>query len=127
MTKQTSHSSGNATLTNAAEGVILTCAALPSDAVPGTPVRISGYINITAGTSTTAVVVKIRQGSTTGGTQVGNSITHTLAAGATASIYFDVIDNSQISTGYCITGTQTAGAANGTVNDASITVEYGSY
>ena len=100
----------------------------PSFDVTGVPsgdfTRIHGVINITAGTSTTAVVVKVRRGTGIAGTQVGNSATHTLAAGASASIPFDYTDTAQfMANTYSVTMTQTAGAANGTINAASMTVE----
>ena len=86
----------------------------------GGPVVVEGQINVTPGTTTSAVVVKIRQGSGTGGTTV-KSMTHTLAATATANIAFRVVDLAPIAGGqYTLTLTQTAGAAAGTVNDAVV-------
>lgn len=127
MAKASTHVSGAQTVTTTSETVVASCPALPLDAVPSTPIRISGVVNITAGTGTTAVVVKIRQGNTVGGTQVGVSLTHTLAAGASGQIAFDLLDSSFISTGYCVTVTQTGASGNGTINDAAITAELGSY
>jgi hypothetical protein len=79
---------------------------------------VLGSMNITAGTGTTAVVVKCRQGAgTVAGTQVGPSKTVTLAATATAEIplaFQDTAPNS--AEAYTITVTQTGGTAAGTVN-----------
>lgn len=106
----------------AAEKVILALTA-NQDAASGSgvPNLIEGSVNITPGTSTTAVVLKIRQGSTTAGTQVGPSITTTLAAAASGNVPFQVEDASPVANAgniYCVTVTQTAGAAAGTVNYA---------
>lgn len=95
----------------------------------GQGVLISGIVNILAGTSTTAVVVRIRQGSVTG-TLVGVATTHTLAAGASANIAFEALDSSALAlnTGsagsvWVVTVQQTGGAAAGTVNIAVIEVQ----
>ena len=92
------------------------------DHMPGSGgfVVVEGQINVTPGTTTSAVVLKIRQGSGTGGTQV-KSLTHTLAATATGNIAFRVVDTAPVAGGqYTLTLTQTAGAAAGTVNDAVV-------
>lgn len=106
----------------AAEKVILSFTANQDSASGGAvPNIIEGMLNVTPGTSTTAVVVKVRQGSTTAGTQVGTSMTHTLAAAANGSIPFAVEDAAPVANAgnvYCVTLTQTAGAAAGTVNYA---------
>jgi hypothetical protein len=89
-------------------------------------VKISGVVNITAGTSTTAVVLKVRQGAGITGTQVGVNMTHTLAAGASASIPYEVEDTTVTNVQgqqYSVTATQTGGAANGTANIATITCQ----
>lgn len=93
--------------------------------MPGTGgfVVVSGQINVTPGTSTTAVVVKVRQGSGTSGTTV-KSMTHTLAAAATGNIAFRCVDESPAAGGqYTVTLTQTAGAGAGTVHDALVVAE----
>lgn len=112
---------------NAAETACLS--GPPSFDVTGVPsgdnTRIHGVINITPGASTTAVVVKVRRGTGVAGAQVGNTATHTLAAGASGSIPFDVTDFGAqfMSQVYSVTLTQTAGAGAGTINQASMTVE----
>ena len=87
-------------------------------------VLVSGSLNITAGTGTTAVVVKVRQGVGTGGTQVA-SMTVTLAAGNSASIPFSVLDLAPGANPgrYTVTVTQTGGTAAGTVNQATVRAE----
>lgn len=105
----------------AAEKAICTTP-VDQDHMPGTGgfVIISGHINVTPGTTTSAVVVRIRQGSGTGGTAV-EALTHTLAATVTGQIAFSVVDLAPIAGGqYTLTLTQTAGAAAGTVNDAVV-------
>lgn len=94
-------------------------------ALPGvgntTNVDISGVANVVAGTGTTAMVVKCHRGATTGGPQVGNSQSVTLAAAASANIPFEFIDTTVSvanSPGvYCITFTQTGGTGAGTVGE----------
>jgi hypothetical protein len=85
--------------------------------------KVYGVVNVTAGTSTTAVVVRVRQGSGVGGALVGNAATHTLAAGAIANIPFDILDTAGVSGSnllWTVTVQQTAASANGTVNQASL-------
>lgn len=82
--------------------------------------EINGTMNVTAGTGTTAVVIACRRGAnTTTGAVVGQKLTHTLAAGNSASIPFEFLDaiSSTEVNGYSITIQQTGGTAAGTVND----------
>lgn len=102
----------------AAEKAVLTFTANQDASFLG-PVIIDGMLNITPGATTTAVVVKVRQGSGTAGTQVGVSMTHTLAAAASGSIPFMVEDTAPAANAgavYSVTVTQTAGTGAGTVN-----------
>lgn len=99
--------------------------------------EVSGYVNITAGTGTTAVVIRIRRGNGLGGVVVGISNTHTLAAGATASIPILAQDAVPITTPavtptgadsapanqYTLTVAQTGGTGAGTVNYATLSIE----
>lgn len=112
----------------ATEGVVMTFP--PSfDVTGGTTgsnTRVSGSLNVLAGTGTTAVVIRVRQGAnTTTGTVVGVAETATLAAAASASIPFDFVDatNQFLSSQYTLTIQQTGGTAAGTVNLATATVE----
>lgn len=105
--------------------------AVTSDIVPLSPAGGEGYIirgavNILAGTATTAVVVRVRMGTGITGTVVGVAQTHTLAAGASATIPFSVVDLTAAlaptASQYSVTVQQTAATANGTVNIATIEV-----
>jgi hypothetical protein len=117
------------------ETAILTTAALaegiptglggPGNITGPVPVRISGVINLLAGTATTAVVIRIRQGSGTGGTVVGAAQTITLAAAASASIPFSVEDTTgylEAGGQYTLTAQQTSGTGNGTTNTVEMEV-----
>lgn len=103
----------------AAEKAICTTP-VDQDHMPGTGgfVLVTGHINVTPGTTTSAVVLKLYQGSGLTGTLV-KTLTHTLAATVKGQIAFTVPDLAPIAGGqYTLSLTQTAGAAAGTVNDA---------
>ena len=131
--KQTTFSTGAVTLTTTTETVAALSTSLPTsgDDVSINGVRISGVVNVTAGTAATGVVIKVRRTNAITGTQVGGagaSQTHTLAAGATANIPYDMADGPPGTLeDYCVTVTQVAATGNGTVNSGSITVESGTY
>jgi len=103
-------------------------AAVTSDPVSPTSdnaeFTISGVINITAGTGTTEVVVRVRRGSTVAGALVGETDPHTLAAGAKANIPFEVADTpgAVASQQYTASVVQTGASGNGTINNSAITV-----
>lgn len=104
-----------------AETVAIVTTLVAENNPAGQGVHISGTLNILAGTSTTAIVIKCRQGNGVNGAQVGGSITHTLAAGSSGSMSFDFLDNTAYAlvnqtAQWSITVTQTGGAANGTIN-----------
>lgn len=97
---------------------------------------IRGVLNITAGTGTTAVVLRVRKGSGTGGALVGSAMTHTLAAGSSANVAYEVLDAAPIANvstpsgaqsvptnQYTVTVSQTGGTAAGTVNYGTIGLE----
>lgn len=88
-------------------------------------VKVSGVLNVTAGTGTTAVTVRVRAGTTLSGALIGNAVVHTLAAAALANIPFEAIDPTLIQAGaqYVVTVQQTAATANGSVNQATISTE----
>lgn len=78
---------------------------------------VSGTINFTAGTGTTAVVLRVRQGNTTSGTLIAPAQTITLAAAASANIPFEVEDLAPVAGNtYCVTVQQTGATGNGTGN-----------
>lgn len=86
--------------------------------------EIRGVVNITAGTGTTAVTVRVRQGSGSSGAIVGAAATHTLAAGASASIPYSFIDPATSGTAQQYTATiqQVGASGNGTVNVATMAI-----
>ena len=111
-------------ITLAAETVIATSDDLPLSQTGGEGYEISGVANILAGTATTAVVLRVRQNSLTG-TIIGAAATHTLAAAASASIPFSVVDTAAATSPpnlYVLTAQQTAGTGNGTANVVTIKV-----
>lgn len=91
------------------------------------PIKIAALFSMTAGTGTTAIVVRVRQGSGTGGALVGISASQPLAAGVASSLPISVQDNTQAAntpTGiqYTITAAQTAGTGAGTTNYLEVEV-----
>lgn len=116
-------------LVTTAETVAVTISpAVAITAPSGEGVAIQGSVNVTAGTGTTAIQVRVRQGTSTSGTLVGQAVTHTLAAGATASVPVDQQDSSASALAgtadqWIVTVQQTGASANGTVNSATITAE----
>jgi hypothetical protein len=119
---------------SAAETALTNTAVLQAD-LPGAlgqagpavqPVKISGVINLLAGTGVTALVIRVRQGVGTAGAVVGAAITHTLAAGSSASIAYSVEDTTgviQAGTAYTVTLVQTGATGASTINtfDAEVT------
>lgn len=98
-----------------------------TNALPGGSVKVSGRLNITAGTGTTAINVKVRQGNGLTGAILGPAAgeNHTLAAGASGSIGFDYDDTSGAygadgGIQYTVSVTQTGGTGAGTVNIGTI-------
>lgn len=96
--------------------------------IPGSsqvsPTVISGYVNVTQGTTGTAVTVRVRHGVGTGGAVVNSADTDSLAAAGLESIYFEKTDPVG-DTDYTVTVQLTGASANGSVNAASIDVDQG--
>jgi hypothetical protein len=113
---------GSVTLVTTAETAAVTTPVLPvTPPGGGQGLVIRGNLNVTTGASTTAIVIKVRQGSGTGGTQIGNTQTVTAAAAASYDLAFEVIDSSPVpSSQYTVTVTQTAATGNGAVNQSEI-------
>jgi hypothetical protein len=90
----------------------------------GGGILIHGYVNFTPGTTAVSAQIKVRQGGTTGGAQVGPTDTVAgLVAGNPVSIPFAQIFGGLVmpyGNQFCVTVTQPAATANGTVNDATI-------
>lgn len=96
------------------ETVVLTSAAVDAPG-QGATVTVAGVVNLTtASAGTTAVVLKVRRGSTTGGTQVGTSITITATTSANYCIPFAVTDTPGdiASMTYVVTITETGASSN---------------
>lgn len=117
------------TLVTTAETVVATIApGLNINAPGGEGLSISGFINVTTGTATTAVVIRVRKGTTTADTLVDSALTHTIGAAVSASIPFGALDQAATSATaqqYVVTIQQTAATANGTVNYALINAQSG--
>lgn len=98
-----------------------------TDPVTGTGTRrtvIRGFINITAGTGATAIVITLKQSN---GGQIGAGQTHTLAAGNSASIPFVFADDSSYldqdgGASYGLYVAETGATANGTINNYYVEV-----
>lgn len=100
------------------EGVVQTLV-VPSNGGPGSPVDLVGRVNITAGAGTTAVVVRLRRGTTVAGTLLGTAETDTLAATNSESIPINATDTQTAEIAqqsYVLTVQQTGGTGAGTVN-----------
>lgn len=90
-------------------------------------IEIEGMVNLTAGTGTTAAVLRIRRGNGITGTVVRAADTDTIAAGSSESFLVQGVDTPGDVAGqvYSITVQQTAASANGTINGASSCVAVG--
>ena len=112
------------TIVTTAETVAVALPQVAQQAPAGGGLLIQGYVNVTVGTTAVSLQIRVRQGSTNAGTQVGATDTvNGLTAGNIYSVPF-----SQVFTGlvpqygnqFCVTVTQPAATANGTINDAAI-------
>lgn len=115
------------TVTTTSETVAVTSPLADLRRPAGSGVVIRGTVNLVpAGAATTAVVLKVRQGTGTSGTQVG--ATQTVNVGATPGLDvtadIEVIDYNpaQPLGQYVITVTQTGATGNGTIQQATIEV-----
>lgn len=120
------YSETDTSLATTAETVVATVTGTSTNQ-QGQTVSIRGLANITLGTGTTAVVMRVRRDSIAG-TVVGEVQTEQIfsAAGSTEDheIYRQEADPGEFSgRTYVVTVSQTAASANGTVNNASIEVE----
>lgn len=119
----------NATAVPSAESVIAASPVNNVNPVTTTKVIIRASVNLLAGTTTTAVVARIRQGNGVGGAIVGAAATVTLAAGNNGGVALSVEDTPNWLAApanggqYCLTLAQTAGTANGSVNIGDFQVE----
>ena len=103
----------------AVETVVLTLAGVGT-AGPGGRVTLHGLVNVTAGTGATALVVKVREGATPAGLEVGTATTDTAVAADSYTVAVDVsLGNVDVAgQDFVLTVTETAATAAGTVNYA---------
>lgn len=105
----------------ATEKVILASSAVSTN-YGDSKVTLHGVVNLTPGTAATNVVLRVRRGSGTGGTEVGTATTDTATAGDDYTIPFSVVDQPGEVAGqvYSVTVTETTASADGTVNYAVV-------
>lgn len=122
MVMQANQVTTSQTITTTTEKALLVTTPM-NDGIPGAmqPIRIAGTVNITPGTGTTAVVIRVRQGNGITGTVVGSALTHTVTAGNAIQLAYSAEDTSSWLTqagggSYSVTVQQTGASGNGTVN-----------
>jgi hypothetical protein len=123
MTVQAAGQGTAVTITTTTETVAAVIPQLEEVLAGGGGVLIHGYVNVTVGTTAVSLQVKVRQGTTNAGTQVGVTDTvNGLTAGNSYSVPFAQVFNGALPYGnqFCVTVTQPAATANGTINDACI-------
>lgn len=116
------------TVTVATETALATNGPNVLNAVPATArVTITGVVQCAAGTGGTAATVKVRQGTTTGGTQVGASVVSPAAsAGVAAVVPFSVVDLAPPNNGqYVVTVTFAGNTSSVVTSTIVVTVDDG--
>jgi len=117
------------TITTTTETVLATMLPFNTLNPAGEGVVVSFDTMVTSGTGTTALVFRVRQGTTITGALVANAITVPVTAGGTLPIGFTVVDSSALALNdqnglqYVVTVQQTGATANGTCTAATITAE----
>lgn len=109
------------TIPTTTETVVATLGPFAENQVsPAQGVAFDGNINITTGTGTTSVTVRVRQGTGITGTLVGVAQSQVATAGQTINIPISELDPTlvQPNAQYVVTVQQAAASANGTVNRA---------
>lgn len=86
-------------------------------------VRVRGVLNFTCAATGTGISLKCRQGSGASGTQVGSTLTHTMANNASGQVAFDFLDAAPASGNNIYTITGTALTVAGTLNAITVGVE----
>lgn len=109
------------TITTTTETVAATTLPISTDGANQT-VNLDCSGEVTPGTSTTALVIKVRRGTGITGTQVGTTQTLTVTAPNKTGFSVQVADTPGEVAGqqYVVTVTQTGAAANGTIDQAAI-------
>jgi hypothetical protein len=113
-------------VTTTTETVVLTLPAVSTNG-PGDTVSIQGIVDMTYGTGTTAVTVRVRRGTGITGTLVGTADPWNVTAGNTSEQTFAVEDTPGEVAGqaYVVTVQQTAATANGSVLHAEAEISLG--
>lgn len=109
------------TIPTTTETVVATLGPFTENQVsPAQGVAFDGNINITTGTGTTSVTVRVRQGTGITGALVGVAQSQVATAGQTINIPISELDPTlvQPNAQYVVTVQQAAASANGTVNRA---------
>lgn len=114
----------NTTVTTTTETEAAQVAAPPPNR-SGLVYTVRGWMQVTAGVGTTAFIPRIRRGTDTSGTLVGEGNPVTVVAGNTLTVPLVVDDTpGEVSSlDYVVTVQQTAATGNGTVAQASLTAE----
>lgn len=115
------------TVTTTSETIVATSLAF-STRGPNEQVSIKGWVQMTLGTNTTGLTLRIRRGTTTSGTLVGVATPETVIAGNTGDFDINVVDTPGDVAGqqYVMTVQQTGASANGSVPQASLSISAGS-
>lgn len=118
---QPTQSAAVVNLVTTAETVVTTLLGISTDGLNQT-VNIDASGEVTAGTGTTSIQVRIRRGTTAAGTQVGVTQNLTVAAGNKVGFALQVGDvpGEVVGQQYVLTIQQVAATGNGTVDQASI-------
>lgn len=116
------HGGVNTTLTTTDEIIVATLTGVSTGRA--TDVKLSGWVQLTTGTGTTGVQLRVRRGSTTGGTLIDevNTVTAYAAAGSTEERSINVVDEALDAAGvtYVLTVSQIGATANGTALQATL-------
>lgn len=119
----TSFSTSDTPLVTTAETVVATVV-VPSVPGPGSTIVVEAHCQLTVGTGTTSITPRIRRGSTTAGTLVGEANAQGVsgAAGSTEDVGLTVDDTpgEVVNQSYVLTVQQGAATGNGTSVQAEI-------
>lgn len=119
------------TLVTTGETTVMAGPVIPEANPGGQGIRVSGYVNVTTGTATTTVTIRVHAGPSVSAPLVGRAAVHTLPAGETNSIPFEAVDPTLFNPAgpfppgsggaqYSVSVQQQAATGNGTVNDATL-------
>jgi len=117
----TSSVTADTAVTTTTETVVATLSGVNAPG-PGATIRLTGTVQMTYGTATTAMTPRIRRGTDATGTLVGEGNPLTGAAGNTAPTTLEVVDTpgEVANQSYVLTVQQTAATGNGSVLQATL-------